>query len=130
MKRLILITAMFVVLAQPVAAQDLKAGSANYHRISKVITFHNMTLLKVLFIGFKADEINSIEEYFVAFSGYRKHRPIKVAMRTAEYWYETISESARLNRNLRKMLDHMDVKGRVTFAGSEFRVEKITLRSK
>ena len=88
------------------------------------------TAYTLVFSGFKADEINSIEEYFVAFSGYKKHRPIKASLRTAEYWYETDSESTRLNRNLRRMLDHLDVKGRVTFSGSEFRVEKITLRSK
>ena len=84
----------------------------------------------LVFSGFKGDEIDVIEEYFTTFSGYRHHRPVKSSMRTAEYWYETNSKSARLNRNLRKMLDHIDVKGRVTFAGNEFRVEKITLRSK
>ena len=84
----------------------------------------------IVFSGFKVNEIDAIEEYLTTFSGYKKHRPVKSSMRTAEYWYETDSKSARLNRNLRKMLDHLDVKGRVTFAGNEFKVEKITLRSK
>ena len=122
---------MFVVLAQPVAAQDLKAGSANYHRISKVITFHNMTLLKVLFIGFKADEIKAIREYIDHF-GKGKSRLIKESMGTAEYLIEfkTKFKPADLNRNLRKMLDHLDVKGRVRFDGNDFILEKIALRSK
>ena len=84
----------------------------------------------LVFSGFKIQEIDAIEEYLTTFSGYKKHRPVKSSMRTAEYWYETDSKSARLNRNLRKMLDHLNVKGRVTFAGNEFKVEKITLRSK
>ena len=129
MKRLILITAMFVVLAQPVATQDLKAGSANYHRISKVITFHNMTLHKVLFVGWKADEVKAIVEYIDHF-GKGKSRLIKESKGTAEYLFETTIKPARLNRNLRKMLDHLDVKGRVTFTRNAFKVEKITLRSK
>lgn len=83
----------------------------------------------LVFNGFKQDEMTNIEEFIVAFQGYEKHRPIRTSLRNAEYWYETNSESARLNRNLRRMLDHLGVKGRVTFAGSEFRVEKITLRS-
>ena len=84
----------------------------------------------LVFSNFKVHEISAIEEYLTTFSGYKKHRPVKSSMRTAEYWYETDSKSARLNRNLRKMLDHLDVKGRVTFGGNEFKVEKITLRSK
>ena len=87
------------------------------------------TAYTLVFSGFKQDEITDIEEFITAFKGYEKHRPIRTSLRNAEYWYETKSESARLNRNLRRMLDHIGIKGRVTFAGSEFRVEKITLRS-
>ncbi|MEG3619781.1 hypothetical protein V5T82_15050 [Magnetovibrio sp. PR-2] len=77
------------------------------------------------FSGFSPDEITSIEEYIVAFSGYHHHRPLSSSMRTNEYWYETNSESARLNRNLRRMMDHLGVQGRVVFAGNKFSVEKI-----
>ena len=82
----------------------------------------------LVFNGFKSEEITRIEEYIVAFSGYKTHRPVRSSMRQTEYWYESESDSARLNRNLRQMLDHLGVKGRVTFAGSNFKVEKIGLR--
>jgi hypothetical protein len=51
-------------------------------------------------------------------------------MRNAGYWYETDSGSARLNRNLRRMLDHLGVRGRVSFAGNTFKVAKITFRTR
>jgi len=82
----------------------------------------------LVFNGFKSEEITRIEEYIVAFSGYKTHRPVRSSMRQTEYWYESESDSARLNRNLRQMLEHLGVKGRVTFAGSNFKVEKIGLR--
>ena len=74
------------------------------------------------------EEVDEIEDNLVTFSGYKKYRPVEVTMRKAEYWYQTGSDSARLNRNLRKMLRHMGVKGRITFSGSKFNVKKITLR--
>jgi hypothetical protein len=64
----------------------------------------------------------------VAFSGYRHHRPVTSSLRTNEYWYETDSQSARLNRNLRLMLDLMGAEGRVAFAGSIFTIEKFRER--
>jgi len=82
------------------------------------------------FEGFTPDDIHDIEEYIVVFKGYRKHRPTTSGMRHYEYWYETSSDSAYLNRNLTKMLDHLSVKGRVAFSGKEFTIQKITLRKK
>ncbi len=61
-------------------------------------------------------------------SGYNHPRPIKPPSRHNEYWYETKSNSARLNRKLRRMMDHLDLRGRVSFAGDTFSVEKITHR--
>ncbi len=86
------------------------------------------TAYTLRFNGFNADDIDGIEEYIVAFRGYRHHRPVRNDMRHAEYWYETDSESARLNRNLRRMLDHLGVRGRVVFAGNTFTVDRINLR--
>ena len=82
------------------------------------------------FNGFSSGEINDIEEYIVAFSGYKHHRPVSSSMRNTEYWYETGSDVARLNRNLRVMMDHLGVEGRVTFSGNSFSVEKIKLNRK
>ena len=82
----------------------------------------------IVFSGFTPDEITSVEEYIVAFKGYEHHRPVSQSLRTNEYWYETSSKAARLSRNLRLMLDHVGVEGRVAFSGNNFQVDKITQR--
>ena len=82
-----------------------------------------------VFNGFKAEEVNRVEEYLVGFKGYRHHRPITSSMRQVEYWYKTESLSAQLNRNLRQMLVHLGVKGRVTFSENQFEIQKIGLRN-
>jgi hypothetical protein len=79
----------------------------------------------LIFSGFSTNEINFIEEYFVAFSGYKQHRPVTSTLRTHEYWYETTSDIARLNRNLRMMLEHLGTKGRVVLENNKFIIEKI-----
>ena len=83
----------------------------------------------VVLDGFDIDEVTSIEDFLVRdFQGYESHRPIYSSLRHQEYWYETCSDSARLNRNLRRMLEYMSIAGRVTFAGNTYMVEKITVR--
>jgi hypothetical protein len=82
----------------------------------------------LVFTGFTPDDITSIEEYIVAFRGYEHHRPVSSSLRSAEYWYETKSKSARLNRNLRLMMEHLGYEGRVTFKGSSFQIDKISKR--
>lgn len=84
----------------------------------------------LVFSGFTPEDVTSIEEYIVAFGGYKHHRPVRSSLRRAEYWYETSSDSARLNRNMRLMLDRLGAEGRVTFSSSEntLTVEKIAPR--
>ncbi|MEQ8249206.1 MAG: hypothetical protein RID42_16115 [Alphaproteobacteria bacterium] len=82
----------------------------------------------LVFRGFDADEMLDVEEFLVVFGGYKRYRPVFTGGRHREYWYETDSTSARLSRNLEKMLDHLDVRGQVNFSGSEFRVTKIRAR--
>jgi hypothetical protein len=84
----------------------------------------------LVFTGFTPDNVTAIEEYIVAFRGYEHHRPVSSSLRRAEYWYETKSNSARLNRNLRLMLEHLGYEGRVVFKGSKFQIDKITQRKK
>ena len=88
------------------------------------------TAYQLAFNGFNTDDLDGIEEYIVAFNGYIHHRPTNSSMRHAEYWYETDSGSARLNRNLRRMLDHLGVRGRVSYSGNTFNVAKITFRNR
>ena len=79
----------------------------------------------LVFEGFTEDDISRIEEYMVAFKGYKKHRPINSSLRSAEYWYETGSDAARLNRNLRLMLEHMNIQGRVVYSSNKITTQKI-----
>jgi len=47
-----------------------------------------------------------------------------------EYWYESSSTATRLNRNLRKMLKHIGISGRVQFSGNEYVVTRISKRKR
>jgi hypothetical protein len=83
----------------------------------------------LVFDGFNETDISDIQEYLVVFSGYKRHRPTYSSPRRHEIWYESDISSGRLNRNLIKMLDHLDLRGIVTFSGSSYTVKKITFRT-
>lgn len=78
--------------------------------------------------GFSAQEVQAAEEYMAAFRCYEHHRPVRSGGATAEYWYETRSDSARLGRNLRLMLEHMSAPGQVQFSGNTFVISRIATR--
>jgi len=78
--------------------------------------------------GFSTSEVQAIEEYLRAFGCYLLHRPIRSAASQAEYWYETRADSARLNRNMQLMLEHMSTAGQVSFAGNTFNITKLATR--
>ena len=78
--------------------------------------------------GFSAQEVQAAEEYMAAFRCYEHHRPVRAGGATAEYWYETRSDSARLGRNLRLMLEHMSAPGQVQFSGNTFVVSRVATR--
>ncbi len=84
----------------------------------------------MVFSGFTPEEVMDIEEYLVVFKGYKTHRPAYSGTRHHELWDETTSTSSRLVRNLNKMLEHLAMRGRVMFSGSEFTVTKISARKK
>ena len=84
----------------------------------------------MVFDGFNEADINDIEEYLIVFSGYKRHRPTFSSSRRHEIWYESDISSGRLNRNLKKMLDHLDLRGTVTFSGNSYTVKKITFRKR
>lgn len=85
----------------------------------------------LVFDGFSAQEVFEIEEYLVVFSGYRHHRPVSSALQRHEYWYETGIARGRLNRNLNKMLDYLNMPGQVDLSGNVFTVTKTaTVESK
>ena len=78
--------------------------------------------------GFSAQEVQAAEEYMAAFRCYEHHRPVRASGASAEYWYETRSDSARLGRNLRLMLEHMSAPGQVQFSGNTFVISRVATR--
>lgn len=80
---------------------------------------------RLVFNDFHREEIRVIEEYLAAFRCFQHYRPTRVSGARSEYWYETSADSARLNRNLGKMLDHISVQGRIAYAGNTFTIHKL-----
>ncbi len=86
------------------------------------------TAYALMLNGFETADRRGIEEYLVAFSGYKAHRPVRSGGTFVEYWYETTADSARLERNLGLMLDHLGLRGRVALSGNRITVDKIATR--
>lgn len=86
------------------------------------------TAYSLRFDGFDADEISALEEYIQSYACAESARPVRASTRSAEYWYETRSDSARLNRNLRLTLEHMGVDGQLQFSGNSFVLTKVGTR--
>jgi hypothetical protein len=84
----------------------------------------------LIFDNFTASDLLDIEEYLVIFSGYKSHRPTVSSATRTELWYQSSIGSAKLNRNLKKMLNHLELKGAVQFSGNTFTVEQIVLLDK
>jgi hypothetical protein len=83
------------------------------------------TACAIVLTGFDPDDIAYIEQTLMAFKGYEHHRPVRTQTRFVEYWYETCADHARLERNLRVMLDQMPVQTRVALTGNRFELERI-----
>lgn len=83
------------------------------------------TAFTLTFRNFESEEITMIEEYLTSFSGYDHHRPMRAGATESTYWYETCSDPARLNRNLRLMAEHMGVEVRLGMVQNRFEIEKI-----
>ena len=77
------------------------------------------------FRGFSYEQITRIEEYLVAFKGYDHHRPVRAGATQSDYWYETCSDEARLNRNLRLMSEQMGMTVQLSKVGNTFSIDNI-----
>jgi len=84
----------------------------------------------LIFDGFNAKEYMAIEEYLVIFSGYAQHRPIEIRHTRSEIWYQSTIGTAKLDRNLNKMLAELDMQSVINFEGNTFTVKRITFRNK
>lgn len=102
------------------ASAAIATTSAHYHRCTGLTTGYSMT-----FRGFDGYEVTRIEEYLAAFKGYDHHRPMDAMMTETRYWYETCSSVARLNRNIRLMVEQMGLTARISLVGNRFEVDKI-----
>lgn len=83
------------------------------------------TAYTIVLKGFEPDEAGWIEQTVTAFQGYQHERPVRTMTRYAEYWYETCSDDARLERNLRIMLDQMHAQYRLALIAHQFEIEKL-----
>jgi hypothetical protein len=79
----------------------------------------------VVLDGFNEPETERIEEYLIAFKCFDHMRPLRLSMGQAAYWYQAQTDSLRMFRNLRTMLNHMHIIGQVQFAGGVVRVVKV-----
>ena len=77
--------------------------------------------------GFEPAEVRLIEEYLVNFDGYISHRNNRCQPGYCEIDLSTTSDSARLQRNLSWMLDHLKMKMVMVFLAlsNTVRIEKI-----
>lgn len=84
----------------------------------------------LVFEDFTADEVHRMESFMEFFSGYQSHRVVYAGMNRTEYWYSSTIGSAKLLRNLNKLLDRMNLKGTVHSTGSDFTITKVGAREK
>ena len=82
----------------------------------------------LVFDGFSAEDFMDIEEYLVIFSGYDSHRPTEQRHTRTEVLYRSSIGTAKLNRNLKKMLGELDMRATLNFEGNTYTLKRITLR--
>ncbi|WP_319529304.1 hypothetical protein [uncultured Cohaesibacter sp.] len=80
------------------------------------------------FIGFELNEQSMIEEFLNSFSCKFQMRNLPSSNSRIGFWYETSANDSVMRRNLRTMLDYMDVNGQINFAGTQIQVTKIPSR--
>ncbi|MBU2978216.1 hypothetical protein [Alteromonas sp. C1M14] len=82
----------------------------------------------LVFDGFSAEDFMDIEEYLVIFSGYKSHRPTEQRHTRSEVLYRSSIGTAKLSRNLKKMLGELDMRATTTFEGNTFTIKRILRR--
>jgi hypothetical protein len=83
------------------------------------------TAYTIVVRGFDSEDTGRIERMLMSFKGYEHHRPVTSRTRYAEYWYETCSDEARLERNLRIMTEEFGGQARMAFSAHRFEIERI-----
>lgn len=80
------------------------------------------------FDGFSAQDMASIEEYLLVFSGYISHRPIQQRHTRTTLLYRSTISTAKLSRNIYKLLEELNMRATINFEGNAFNLKRITLR--
>ena len=88
------------------------------------------TAYTIILSGFEPEDVDAIEKILVAFYGYQHHRPIRSRTKYSEYWYETCSDRARLERNVRAMTDQLPGKNRYELSYGQIQIEHIASMGK
>lgn len=105
-------------------------GGDSHLGLDRPGTNHLNTGYSLIFDSFSAEDFSNIEEYLVVFSGYDSYRPTEIRYTRTEIWYKSSIGTAKLLRNIKKMLAELNLKATVNFSGNTFTVKKITLRGK
>jgi hypothetical protein len=80
------------------------------------------------FDGFSAQDMASIEEYLLVFSGYISHRPTQQRHTRTTLLYRSTISTAKLSRNILKLLEELNMRATINFEGNAFNLKRITLR--
>ena len=82
----------------------------------------------LVFDGFTSTDLQDIEEYLVVFSGYVGHRPTRSEHLHHELWYESTISTGKLQRNLHKMMELLEIPYVLKFQGNSYTVRAKDLR--
>ncbi len=122
----------FIGAAAPPAVATAPAQPAAAAPAQQVAALEGCDGLPTAFMlvlrDFTSDEISRIEEMVRAFRCVEHIRPTRVSNSQSDYWIEARTDNARLNRNLRQMVEFMGSRGNVTFSGNRFEVIKTVTR--
>jgi hypothetical protein len=77
---------------------------------------------------FTPSEITRIEGEFVRWGCYQQHRTTASTNNSADFFYRTSADSARITRNFRLMLELVGLNAQVNFTGNRVMVNKVLTR--
>jgi hypothetical protein len=103
----------------------LNPGNTDDNAHSAVAMFNDYYLE---FDGFSAQDMASIEEYLLVFSGYISHRPTQQRHTRSTLLYRSTISTAKLSRNIIKLLEELNMRATLNFESNTFSLKRITLR--
>ncbi len=77
---------------------------------------------------FSASEVTRIEGEFVRWGCYQQHRTTQMSATSADFFYRTSADSARITRNFRLMLELVGLNAQVTMSQNRITVTRIATR--